>query len=301
MHIQDNMLQGAICPTTAAISTIGVAVAAFLAIRSGRKPTIGRFAAITALIFAGQMMNFPVQGGTSGHLMGGVLASALMGTPFGVLSIALIVVVQALLFSDGGLTALGANIFNMALVGAGLGGVVLSKVSRCFGSKGAGFALSIGLASWLSLAAASFVCSVELAFSGVLPFADVTRDMFGIHAIIGLGEALITIAAFYALKPSEENASQHFALGSAAVIAILLSPFASSLPDGLEWVAEKQGLMADSVSVFAGPLKDYSLNAFGSSSLSTSLAGFVGVSVTFFIALAAGRLSAARKSNRSSR
>jgi len=289
------MLQGTVCPTTAVISTLGLTAAAFMAIRSGRKPKAGRFAAITALIFAGQMMNFPVQVGISGHLMGGVLASALLGTPFGVLSMSLILTVQALLFADGGLTVIGANIFNMALVGAGLGGIVLSQLAGRLNKNGAAYAASLGLAAWLSMISASFACSVELAISGAAPFAGLMADMSGVHTLIGIGEAAITVAAFYALKPSGESTPQRLALASALIIAALCSPFASSLPDGLEWVAGKQGLLFDAVPVFAGPLAGYSLTALGSGGISTALAGLTGISITFSIALMAGRLPAMQR------
>ena len=124
MHIPNSMLQGHVCPVTAGVSILGIAIAAFKAISSKNKPAAARFGAIAALIFAGQMMNFPIQSGTSGHLLGGVLASALLGIPFGVLAMALVVTIQCIVFSDGGFSVLGANILNMALIGAGLGGVL---------------------------------------------------------------------------------------------------------------------------------------------------------------------------------
>lgn len=121
MHIPDSMLQGNVCSATAAVSVLGLVAAAYYGLK-GQRPSASRFAAVTALIFAGQMMNFPVQYGTSGHLLGGVLAAHLLGTPFGVLSVALVVVIQSLVFADGGVTVLGANVLNMAIIGAGLGG-----------------------------------------------------------------------------------------------------------------------------------------------------------------------------------
>jgi len=294
------MIHGAVCPTTAAISTLGLAAAAFIAVRSGRKPKAGRFAAITALIFAGQMMNFPVQIGISGHLVGGVLASALLGTPFGVLSIALIVTVQALFFADGGLTVIGANIFNMALLGAGFGGIMLSQLTARFNKNGTGYALSLGLASCVSLLTASLACAVELAASGAAPFAGLAADMLGVHTLIGAAEAVITLVAFYALKPEGETGSQGLALAPALIIATLCSPLASNLPDGLEWAAAKQGILPDVMPVFSGPLADYSLAALGSGAISTALAGLIGISITFSIALMAGRLLKMQGRNRPS-
>ena len=101
MHIPNGMLQGGICQITAVISVMGIGLAGLRAFFTDHKPSAGKFAAITALIFAGQMMNFPINGGTSGHLLGGVLAVALLGIPFGILSMALVVTIQCLFFSDG--------------------------------------------------------------------------------------------------------------------------------------------------------------------------------------------------------
>ncbi len=124
MHIPQNLLDGRICPVPAAVSGLCLAGAAFAAYRSAEKPDALRFAAVSAFIFAAQMMNFPISGGTSGHLLGGVLASALLGVPFGVLALALVVALQAVVFADGGLNVLGANILNMAVIGTGLGGLL---------------------------------------------------------------------------------------------------------------------------------------------------------------------------------
>jgi len=126
MHIPQNLLNGSICPITATLSVLCLTGAAWAAYRSGKKPDALRFAAVSAFIFAAQMMNFPISGGTSGHLLGGVLASALLGAPFGILALALVVAVQAVVFADGGLNVLGANVFNMAILGAGLGGLCAS-------------------------------------------------------------------------------------------------------------------------------------------------------------------------------
>ena len=135
MHIPNSMLQGTICPVTVLVSTLGIVIAAFKAFWTENRPTALRFAAITALIFAGQMMNFPINDGTSGHLLGGVLAAALLGTPFGILSMALVVTVQCLVFSDGGFIVLGANVLNMAIIGAGLGGFINSYLVKRFPAR----------------------------------------------------------------------------------------------------------------------------------------------------------------------
>jgi cobalt/nickel transport system permease protein len=132
MHIPDSMLQGAICPWTAVACTVGLAGAAWAcrAAKENAKPTPLLFGGVTALVFAAQMVNYPLAGGVSGHLLGGVLAASLLGTPFAVMAMALVVGLQAMLFGDGGMTVLGANLLNMAVLGAGGGGLLRELLVR---------------------------------------------------------------------------------------------------------------------------------------------------------------------------
>ena len=123
---------------------------------------------MAAFIFAAQMLNFPVAGGTSGHLIGGVLAAVLLGPAAGALVIAIVLVVQCLIFQDGGLTALGANVVNMSLFGAVLGYYIYAGIRG--GSKREGRILTgAAVAAWVSVVAASAACAVELALSGTSP------------------------------------------------------------------------------------------------------------------------------------
>lgn len=293
MHIPNGMLQGAICPVTAIISVAGVGFAAFRAFFSKAKPNAGRFAAITALIFACQMMNFPISGGTSGHLLGGVLAVALLGIPFGVLSLGLVVTIQCLVFSDGGFTVLGANILNMAIIGAGLGGIIQAYFKR-FQSNPAHQALGLGISAWLAVMLAALACSVELAISGTIPFFRVIGAMLSTHAFIGIGEGLITAAVCFALSSELVNNSQKKSvtvpLVASGIIAIILSPFASGLPDGLEWVAQKFNFFHESAPTFVSPLFDYTVSGISNEVLTVSLAGLAGVIITFAIAWTAAKL-----------
>ena len=146
---------------------------------------------MAAFIFAAQMLNFPVIGGTSGHLLGGVLAAVLLGPYAGAIVIALVLVVQCLIFQDGGLTALGANIFNMSFIGAMGGYLVYDKIKGAVkGDKG--IIIGAAVASWLSVVVASAVCAAELAVSGTSPLRIALPAMAGVHALIGIGEAIIT-------------------------------------------------------------------------------------------------------------
>lgn len=288
MHIPNGMLQGAVCPVTALVSVMGVAIAALKAFWTENKPTAARFAAITAFIFAGQMINFPIQNGTSGHLLGGVLAAALLGVPFGVLSMALVVTIQCLVFSDGGFVALGANVLNMALIGAGLGGVINSYFAKKTPIKSLQYALSLGITAWLSVMMAVLACSIELALSGTISFSRVIGAMLGAHCLIGIGEGIITIGAYFALSTEQIKTSSKRSITvpliASGIIAAVISPFASGFPDGLEWVAQKYQFFHDSLPSFVSPLPDYSVSWVNSEIISTGLAGLVGVLVTFLIA-----------------
>lgn len=277
MHVPNEMLNGSICPLSAAIAVAGIAVASRAAMKSARKPDALRFAAVAGLIFAGQMINFPVQDGTSGHLLGGVLASAVLGVPFGVLALALVVTVQSLVFADGGLLVLGVNVFNMALLGAGIGGLLNEFLLR----RGVHRNLALPLAGWASIMLAASACSFELAASGTISAGKVLPAMLGIHALIGAGEAVITLLLANALMSPHAARSAGmngaFPLLGAFLIATVLSPFASSHPDGLEWVAQQYGFLKDSAPLFVSPLADYAVPALGDGALSTALAGFLGV------------------------
>jgi cobalt/nickel transport system permease protein len=292
MHIPDSMLQGSVCPVTSVVSAIGIAAAAYCGMK-GEKPSASRFATITALIFAGQMMNFPIMNGTSGHLLGGVLAASLLGTPFGVLSVAMVVVIQSLVFSDGGVTVLGANLLNMAIIGAGLGGMLRSTLAARWQSP-RGEIMATAVAAWASVVLTSFAVSVELAIDGQIVFSSVVAAMVATHALIGIGEAIITVVACLLVPSTGTVKSQRghvvVPFTAATVIALLLSPFASRFPDGLEWVAEKYQFLHESAPAFVGPLPDYSVSFIGNEMLSTGLSGLIGVSISFAAAWALHRV-----------
>jgi len=154
-----------------------------------RTPVMGVMA---AFIFAAQMVNFPVASGTSGHLIGATLAVAIFGVWPSVVVMASVLLVQGLLFQDGGLDALGANIFNMAIWGSLASGAVLS-FGRKFGPRAS--SLFVILASWITVVGASAFCSLELGISGTSPIAIVLPAMTAVHAIIGVFEGIITVLA----------------------------------------------------------------------------------------------------------
>lgn len=151
--------------------------------------TVYKMGMVAAIVFAGQMFNFPIGSGTSGHLIGGVFASVILGPFAGAIVIATVLAVQMLFFADGGLLAVGANIINMALFGT----IVAFYVYFCL-RKIVPEWLAITAAAWASVLLASFACALELAFSGTVPFGQVIPAMLQVHMIIGIAEALITLA-----------------------------------------------------------------------------------------------------------
>jgi len=284
MHIPDSMLTGAICPITAAISIGGIIGAAYYATKAEKPISALTFAATTALIFALQMMNFPINDGTSGHFLGGVLAAHLLGIPFAILSLSLVVTIQSLVFSDGGLTVLGANILNMGIIGAGIGGWLYFTLAATGYKK----SLAIAIASWFSVILASFAVSGELAFSGTIPFAKIIWAMLTTHAIIGIGEALITgIWGWSFSFPNIIATHQRpafIAITAALIIAGLCSPFASEWPDGLEWIAQQYGFFPKSAPAFVGYLANYTLPNITNELFATGGSGLIGVFLTFAFA-----------------
>jgi len=158
-----------------------------------------------AFIFAAQMMNFTVAGGTSGHLLGGALAAILLGPWAGMLVLTTVLAVQALLFQDGGLLALGLNVLNMAVIGVLVGWLVYSGLRRLLGQKTWTTMVSGFAAAWLSVVIASLAASIELAVSGTSPLAVVLPAMGLVHVLIGIGEGLITVGVLAFLRATRPD------------------------------------------------------------------------------------------------
>lgn len=290
MHIPASMLNGAVCPVTLAVGAAGVGAAVYAARKSDEKPSPARFAAVTGLIFALQMLNFPVQDGTSGHLMGAMLAVGLLGVPFAVLSLALVLAVQTFFFGDGGVNALGANILNMALIGAGLIGFVFHKSVKAGLNRTAGLALASGV----SVLAGAAACSLEIAVSGAGTLDKVLPAMLSIHALIGLGEAILTVAIVTALQNAERCWKAHerslaWSAGALAIVAAAASPFASGFPDGLESVASQLSFAQFGGFEIPAMFPDYQATFIGHAAVSTIAAGLIGVAIVFAVSFFLGK------------
>ncbi len=201
MHIPDGFLDTKTWVGAAVTSTAGLAYMTKRVRDELGDENIPLLGVTAAFIFAAQMLNFPVLGGTSGHLLGGFLAVALLGPWAGSLVLAVVLAVQAFVFQDGGLTALGANVLNMALIGT-LGAYIVYRAVFAL-TRGRWIPAAI-IASWASVVLAALAAAVELAISGAAPLIVVVPAMLAVHAIIGVGEALITVTVLrtvFAARP----------------------------------------------------------------------------------------------------
>ncbi|MBF0619531.1 MAG: energy-coupling factor ABC transporter permease [Candidatus Omnitrophica bacterium] len=277
MHIPGSMLHGAVCPVTAALTVAGAGVVIYFARQAEDQPSAMKFAAVTSMIFALQMLNFPVQNGTSGHLLGGALAVMLLGFPLSVVAMAMVLTVQAVFFADGGINALGANILNMGIIAPGVAALALRMLSK----KNVHQGLALGIASWVSVVCAALACALEISLSGAVDLNKAIVAMGSIHALIGLGEAGMTVVVvsfltgYASLWQDREQAVAAGALG-AAVTAAMISPLASNFPDGLAHVMST--------------LAQYHVPVATTTAVATVAAGLTGVCVVFLLSQGVVRL-----------
>lgn len=317
LHISDGLLS----PSVSALFWIlTVACIAWAVQRTNRTlddrqvPLMGVMA---ACIFAAQMLNFPIAGGTSGHLLGGALAAIVLGPWAGVLVMTCVVALQALLFQDGGIVVMGANIFNMGVLTALAGSTIFYGLIRLTGRKSWGLMVSGFTAAWITVVLSAAMTSVQLAASGTASAPVVFPAMIGVHLLIGIGEGLITTAALSFIlatrpdllpawlgnelsgksRPISTRQIVGFGLAIAILLA-LLSPLASSAPDGLEFVLTRLGIGATSgpsASSPVGVLPDYTIPGL-EGGLSTILAGLVGVLIVVAIGYSLAMLIRRRRS-----
>ena len=192
MHIPDGFLDAKTWVSTAALSAGAIGYSIKKSREELDERQVPKLGIMAAFIFAAQMVNFPIAGGTSGHLLGAALATILLGPWNACLIISTVLIIQCLGFQDGGITALGGNIFNMAVVGV-LTALLVYKTFSGILKNPAGRNISIFLAAWTSVFIASTVAAVELSISGTVPFSVAFPAMAGWHALIGIGEGIITV------------------------------------------------------------------------------------------------------------
>ncbi|MDH4139107.1 MAG: energy-coupling factor ABC transporter permease [Coriobacteriia bacterium] len=307
MHIPDGMLNAPTVAAAGASSAGFVAYAVAWVRKHFDQRRIVMMAVVSALVFALQMLNFPVAGGTSGHFAGGAAAAILLGPWPAVIVMTTVLLVQALVFADGGLLALGANVLNMAVLAPFVGyalwrAIIAVRASRRWRMVGA------FVAAWAACVAAALAAGLEIWLSGNANFWLITGAMGFWHAIIGIGEGLITaglIAYVLATRPDlierpaqvEQRSVRGVAvvLGVVALIATGLSFLASSHPDGLEYVYFEMGIgrAVGDVSPAKGPIPDYVIPGMNNETVAGVLAGVVGLVVTSVLLYAI--VSSARK------
>jgi cobalt/nickel transport system permease protein len=305
MHIPDGFLDGKTLALTGALSAGGLAVAARQVNRTLPRHKIPLMGLGAAFVFAAQMLNFPVAGGTSGHLLGGVLAGVLLGPGAAAIVIACVLTVQALLFSDGGVLALGANIFNMSFIGA-VAGYAIYRAARKILPGLRGRITAVFFAAWLSTVLAAVACAGELALSGTLPPGVVFPAMISVHALIGIGEGLITSLVILTIARTRpdlleaEDATTGgrgtgweflaFGLVIALGLAIFVSPYACAWPDGLDKVAQKFGFEGHAATLIKTWIPDYKMPGISSAGIATAVAGAIGTLIMFGLACLVGRV-----------
>ncbi len=272
-------------------------------------PTMGVMA---AFIFAAQMLNFPVLGGTSGHMVGGALAAIVLGPWAAILVMTAVVGLQALLFQDGGLVVLGVNLLSMSILSV-LTGYGVYWLVRRIGASFRGVAAGGFLGAWASVMASAVVVALLLAASGTVPLYLALPAMAGVHALIGLGEGLITVFALSFIRKARPQmleaalpaAGRGDSRASArvgglawwvggyfvALAAVLIAPLASASPDGLESVAERFGFLETAREAAFDIIPDYALPGVQNETIATILAGFVGVTVIYLLVAGGGYLA----------
>jgi len=297
MHIPDGFLSLAISIICWTVTIILDGIAISRTNKSLGERQVPLMGIMAAFIFAAQMINFPVAGGTSGHLLGGALAAITLGPWAAMLVMTSVIAVQGLLFQDGGLIVMGANILNMGLITVIIGyGLYRATFGRSQGVK----VWVAGVAAWLSVMAGALLTSLELWLSGTAKLSIIIPAMLGVHALIGLGEALITVAALsfvFRTRPDllgEGSASVKGGRGwilagvLVALTVVLLSPLASVNPDGLNRVAMNLGFF-NTAHFASGLLAGYKIPFLGNTPVSKIAAGAIGLLVVLGLAFLAGR------------
>lgn len=307
MHIPDGFLT----PAVAAVGWVAAIVLIVVAVRRTRRSlddrTVPVMGVLAAFIFAAQAVNFPVAAGTSGHLIGAALASILLGPWAAMLVMTAVVVVQGFLFQDGGLIVMGWNVVNMGVVAAFSGAVVFAGARRLGGGSRPATLAAAFAAGWIAVVAGAMATAIELAASGTTPLALGAAAMTSIHALIGVGEGIITAAAIglvLASRPELLGAPPRSGTRSAAValaglgMALLVaaaSPLGSPRPDGLEAVAGRLGFLESARAAPFEILPDYALPLIQNPAAATIGAVALGTLIVFAGAVVFGRLATRRQ------
>jgi cobalamin biosynthesis protein CbiM len=207
MHIPDGFIDAPVSLLAGVVAIALVALCLRMSARTLDDRQIPLCGLAAAFVFAVQMLNFPVASGTSGHLLGGVLAAVLAGPWAGALCVTVVLVVQSMLFADGGLSALGLNVINMAMIGAFAGYAIFVVIRTLLPSSRTGIVVAAGLAAFVAPILAAVAFTVEYAVGGndAASVATVGWAMIGVHAVIGVGEGFITAMTVSAVMSSRPD------------------------------------------------------------------------------------------------
>ncbi|MEU1481354.1 energy-coupling factor ABC transporter permease [Streptomyces sp. NPDC001668] len=320
MHVPDGFIDAPISAATGVVAAAAVAVSLRGARRELDERTAPLAGLVAAFIFAVQMLNFPVAAGTSGHLLGGALAAILVGPCTGVLCVSVVLLMQGILFADGGLTALGVNITDMAVVTTVVAYAVFRGLVKVLPRRRSSITAASFAAAVLSVPAAAAAFTLVYAIGGTtdVSLGKVATAMIGVHVLIGIGEAVITaltVGAVVAVRPDLVYGARGLkqklklrvgdelvdapdtapvaaarshrkvwitGLVTSLVLAGFVSFYASAAPDGLEKVAADKGIDArtEKHTTADSPLADYGVKDVENARLSGGLAGVIGVGVT---------------------
>lgn len=298
LHIPDGFLSLVISLVFWACTALAVGIAISKTNQTLGEKQIPLMGVMAAFIFAAQMLNFPILGGTSGHFLGGALAAIVLGPWASILVMTSVIAIQAILFQDGGLLVMGANIFNMGILTAMIGFGLYKIAGKS--NKQTRLALA-GVAAWVSTLASALLASLQIWLSGNTRLEIVLPPMLVTHALIGVGEAVITVAALSFImqtrpdllsdEKTETQGGIGWAYAGAAItlVALLLAPFASANPDGLERVAHDIGFIHLGQTAPYQILPDYTLPVLGQTNLSTIVAGLIGAAAVAVVVLLIGR------------
>ncbi|MBI5476269.1 MAG: energy-coupling factor ABC transporter permease [Ignavibacteriales bacterium] len=306
MHIPDGFLDTKTAIATATISTVGISFAFRHLKKSITPQEVPLVGLAAAFVFVSQMLNFPIAAGTSGHFMGAGLLTVLLGPSAAIIVMSSVLVVQCFLFSDGGLTALGANIFNMAIAGSLVSYGVLKGI-ELINPNAKGKLIGTAVASWSATVVASILCAGELAWSNSVSWGAAFTAMANIHMIIGIAEgaiATIVLAGIWRARPEiierAKSVSTIPPLGTKIIYILLIAigiflfftPFISELPDGLEKVASTLGFDQNALSkpLIQSPFSEYQFSIFGSSALATISAGLIGLIIVYILSTILARM-----------
>ena len=205
LHIPDGFLSGGVAAVAGVLAIAAVAYALRVANVEPDEARVPLLGVLAAFIFAAQMLNFPIVGGTSGHFLGATLAAVLLGPWLACLVMAVVITVQAFAFADGGISALGANILNMGVLGALLAGLLVGALVKVLPHARSVFLGVVATVSWFAVMVGTAATSFELAISDTVPLGTSLPAMLGVHSLIGIGEAVITTAAVAAVLVSRPD------------------------------------------------------------------------------------------------